>query len=92
MLHMELVGVPLSVVETTEGALKVNMMGGLFHTEEDPDAQMFVEFLQSWGGSWMWNGLVISDDLSWIVEALVNNTLVCITEGSYNQKKAPNFC
>ena len=75
----EPVSIPVSVVETSEGALKVNLMGGPFHMEEDTDAQSFIDFLQSWGGSLMWDGLVLPDDPSWKAHALVNNSLVCVT-------------
>ena len=38
------------------------------------------------------DGLVLPEDPSWIAEALTNNTLVCVTDGLYNQKKAPDIC
>ena len=40
----------------------------------------------------MCNGLVMPNDTSWITEALTNNTLVCVTDSSYNQKKALDVC
>ena len=36
--------------------------------------------------------MVLPDDSSWIAEVLTNNTLVCVTGRSYNQKKAPDLC
>ena len=84
---MKLVGVLASVVETLEGVLKVKMTGGPFHTKEDPEAHTLMEFLRSWGGSWIWDGLVLPDEPSWIAEALANSTLSCITDKPHDHKK-----
>ena len=80
-------GVLALVVETLEGALKVKITVGPFHTKKDPEARTFMEFLQSWGGSWMWDGLVLPDEPSWIADALANNTLSCITDKPHDRKK-----
>ena len=57
--HRETHGEPASIVEKEDGVLKVKMMGGLLHTEEDPEHQTFTEFLCSWGGAYMQKGSVI---------------------------------
>ena len=55
----------------------------------------FWEFLESWGGDWMWDSLHLDDetktDLSWLVDAVKNNTAVWVTDGSYDKKRAPNI-
>ena len=40
----------------------------------------------------MWEGLAMPTDTTWLMEAVTNNTLVCVTGGSYNLKKAPDIC
>ncbi len=56
----------------------------------------FLEFLYSWGGAWMWE--VIKPvkgtlaDISWIVDGLKNESLIWVTDRSYNRKKAKDLC
>ena len=40
----------------------------------------------------MWNGLTMPTDMTWLMEAVTNNTLMCVTDGSYNLKKGPDIC
>ncbi len=62
-----------------------------------PDRTMdFWEFLYSWGGKWMWEGIEAGKDspykMSWVAEGMTNNSLVWVTDGSYNREKAINLC
>ena len=40
----------------------------------------------------MWKDLHMHEDPSWVVECLTNNTLVCVTDGSYQKEFAPELC
>jgi len=40
----------------------------------------------------MWEGLAMPADTTWLTEAVTNNTLVCVTNGSYNLEKALDIC
>ena len=41
----------------------------------------------------MWEDLRLCESsLEWVVEGLREGTLVCVTDGSYFKKKAPNVC
>ena len=40
----------------------------------------------------MWKDLHMHEDPSWVVECLANNTLVCVTDGSYQMEFAPELC
>jgi hypothetical protein len=55
----------------------------------------FWEFLYSWGGTWKWEGIdedqATKEDVTWIVEGVKNNTLIWVTDGSYDRKKAKNL-
>jgi hypothetical protein len=58
-----------------------------------PDKTMdFWEFLYCWGGKWMWEGIEAGKDspynMSWVMEGMTNNSLVWVTDSSYNRKKA----
>jgi hypothetical protein len=53
----------------------------------------FWEFLRSWGGKWMWD--VVKDsqatkhDLSWLIQGMETNSLIWVTDGSYERKRDP---
>jgi hypothetical protein len=53
------------------------------------------DFLETWGGMWMWEGIDKSQptkrDLTWLVEGMKSNTLVWVTDGLYDRKKAANL-
>ena len=53
----------------------------------------FWRFLRAWGGTWMWDSFHLDDpssaDLSWLVNAVRNNTAVWVTDGSFDRKRAP---
>jgi hypothetical protein len=48
----------------------------------------FWNFLEIWGGTWMWEGIKAAQptkrDLTWLVEGMKSNTLVWVTDGSYD--------
>jgi hypothetical protein len=52
----------------------------------------FWEFLYTWGGTWMREGIdedqATKEDVTWIAEGMRNNTLIWVTDGSYDRKKA----
>jgi len=57
---------------------------------EDAPQQMpatLLELFQPWGGKWMWSGLTLPEDPSWVAQLLAAGTLICVTDGSYDRKK-----
>lgn len=62
------------------------------YTGNEEEYKLVLEFLHSWGGEWMWSDLRLTKSPEWIVECLKKKTLVCVTDGSYNKKKAPGDC
>ena len=54
----------------------------------------FQEVLEEWGNIWMWEGLRISGDGAWMIEAIRDNSLVAVTNGSHMKDLFPNmnFC
>jgi hypothetical protein len=50
------------------------------------------DFLYSWGGTWMWEGIdnnqTTEGDVTWIAEGMRNNLLIWVSNGSYDRKKA----
>jgi hypothetical protein len=57
--------------------------------------QTFGNFLETWGGMWMWEGINKTQptkcDLTWLVEDMKSSTLVWVTDGLYDQKKAADL-
>ena len=60
--------------------------------EHSENNKSFLDLLKSWGGEWLWRGLNLNEDPSWAAECLANNTLVCVTDGSYQKELAPDLC
>jgi hypothetical protein len=55
--------------------------------KEDP--QSFWEVVKSWGQTWLWDNMRISGDIDWLAEAIRDNSLVAVTDGSYIQERYP---
>ena len=61
-----------------------------------PEAiQNFWEFLHSWGGNWVWEGINSNQNTksntTWLAEGMTNSSLIWVTDGSYNRKKAQDL-
>ena len=68
-----------------------------------PDTQSFLEFLDSFGGEWMWEKIgcgkrlmweradntTRTDDMTWLVDGTKNNIITWCTDGSYHRKHVP---
>ena len=60
--------------------------------EDLPPITTFKDHLLSFGGPWMWKDHHVPDDNDWIVAGMEQGTLICVTDGSYDGKKAPTIC
>ena len=56
----------------------------------------FWDLLDTWGEKWMWEGInenqTRKHNLTWHVDGMKPNTLVWVTDGLYDQKKAADLC
>jgi hypothetical protein len=57
----------------------------------------FWEFLNTWGGTWMWEIIDESQqtkhNVKWLVEGMEeSNTLIWVTDGSNDRKRAADLC
>ena len=50
------------VTASDDGALQIKLTGVPFHRVEATEDQSFIEFIHSWGGTWMWKGLGMPAD------------------------------
>jgi hypothetical protein len=87
-------GAPTSVSSLTV-QLVTKLSEGLTLGEETEKEMDFWEFLCSWGGVWMWEGVEPGNgsslDMSWIAVGLTLSSLIWVTDGSYNRKRASDL-
>jgi hypothetical protein len=88
-------GMPTSVSGfTIQHAIKLSEGPAL--VEATDHAMDFWGFLCSWGGEWMWEGVEpgkdLPQDMLWVAEGLTNGSLIWVTDGSYDRKKAIDLC
>ena len=84
----------MTLEDASEDSLRIAGIGTALAVEEPVEnATSFVEYLKSWGGEWMWEDLrMCESSLEWVLEGLKEGTLVCVTNGSYFKKEAPDVC
>jgi hypothetical protein len=78
-----------TIKEVTLGVIGVSS-----HTPRPPEKEAPSSFwivVESWGNTWMWDNLKITGDIGWIAEAIANNTLIAITNGSYMRELYPHL-
>ncbi len=51
----------------------------------------FWSVVEGWGNTWMWENLTIKGDVSWLAEAIADNSLVVVTDGSYMKDMYPHL-
>ena len=76
----------------SEESVRLVCQSKALFTPEEVEKKPFREFLNSWGGDWMWEDLKMTESPEWVAECLRNKALVCVTDGSYAKKKASDVC
>jgi hypothetical protein len=89
-------GVPLeekeeycTVKQVSLGVYKVVFHSPIPQAMMDPTA--FWDVVKSWGSTRMWDNLRIMGDTSWIAEAIADNSLLTIINGSYMKELYPSL-
>ena len=85
------IGLPTSTLGlSNQQVVKLNNGPAFPHAPKS--IENFWEFLHSWVGNWMWEGIDdeqdTNSDTTWLAEGMTNSLLIWVTEGSYNRKKA----
>jgi hypothetical protein len=88
------IGEPVSVQGSDETHVyKLNIGPTLTRGPQQPSD--FWVYIKNWGGEWMWEGIEDSQDtkrdLSWLVQGMRSNSLLWVTDGSYDRKRAPTL-
>ena len=67
--------------------MKVDARSGPLSTSPAAQEKSFHDHLSNMGGNWMWDKLIMSDDMTWLVDVIVNGSLKGVIDGSYNGKR-----
>jgi hypothetical protein len=61
--------------------------------EDDPDPTTFLEVLELWGNTWLWDNMSVLGRMEWIVgQSILDGSLVAVTDGSYIRELYPHLC
>ncbi len=52
----------------------------------------FLDVLQGWGHTWLWNKMKVLGDTDWLLQATAGGMLIVVTDGSYIQEHYPDLC
>jgi hypothetical protein len=57
-----------------------------------PVPSLFLEVLQSWGHTWLWEHMAVYGGVEWLEHAISAGTLVAVMDSSYICEIYPNLC
>ncbi len=57
--------------------------------QETTKPTSFWGVVESWGDTWLWDNLKITSDIGWIADAINDNSLLAVTDGSYMKDLYP---
>ena len=57
-----------------------------------PAPWTFMDVLQSWGNTWLWENISMTGGYDWLHEAITDSSLLAVTDGSYIRELYPNLC
>ena len=78
--------VPRNLVSIQVGGYSANVYPKI-------DAMMPIfERLGGWGQTWIWDDLMVTGGTDWIAQAIADNSLVAVTDGSYIKEHYPELC
>jgi hypothetical protein len=52
----------------------------------------FLDILRGWGQTWIWDNLKVTGGTDWVAQAIADNSLVAVIDGSYIKEHYPNLC
>lgn len=58
----------------------------------DGPPRNFMEVLQSWGNTWLWDNIMLIGEHGWITDAISDGTLLAVTDGSFIRERYPTLC
>ena len=49
------------------------------------------DILEKWESTWIWEGVNLVGEDTWLAEAIINNTLLAVADGSFMKKLYPDM-
>jgi hypothetical protein len=89
--HREYLSMECLVQPTLEGE-HWHLLSTAPTAEDDPDPTTFLEVLESWGNTWLWDNMSVSGGTEWIGQSVLDGSLVAVTDGSYIRELYPHLC
>ena len=83
-------GVRCSVEEVAPAVVAIRSRADPIRKTEPPNG--FLDVLREWGCLWMWESLELEGDDGWIAEAIADETLMAVSDGSYIKEIYPHLC
>ena len=80
------------------------MLGGRYQRKRDKQAidgspgtfestaQSFLDVMEEWGCTWIWDDMQLTGGIQWLVEAISENCLMAVTDGSFKRELLTDFC
>jgi hypothetical protein len=59
---------------------------------QNPTPVLFLEVLQSWGNTWLWEHMSVSGGVTWLEKSISDGTLVAVMEGLYIRELYQHLC
>ena len=91
----QFLGIPTSVTTAFSEATVTKHNEGPLLVKGPKQPADFWQFLASWGGEWMWEGIddnqITKHDLTWLVDGMKNKTVTWVTDGSYDKLRAADL-
>ena len=91
-----------TITENTDGSVSILSLIKTFSPPPTPSS--FLDVLQEWGCSWLWQNMRMSNSVgqgvnlessdggAWLLDAIRDNSLVAVTDGSYIRSIHPHLC
>ncbi len=83
-------GALATVEESTPGTMKVCSVASPSICPIPPAD--FLDVLRGWGQTWIWDNLKVTGGTDWVAQAIADNSLVVVTDGSYIKEHFPDLC
>ena len=79
-----------TVKESRPGVWKVCLVAS-FSIQPVPPA-LFLDVLQGWGHTWLWNEMKVVGDMDWLFQAIAGGMRVAVTDVSYIWEHFRDLC
>ncbi len=83
-------GVVATVKEITPGTVKVCSVVSL--PMRPIPLVSFFDVLHGWGQTWIWDNLKVTGGTDCVAQAVIENSLVAVTDGLYNREHYLDLC